>query len=251
MSDSRHRSTAVLLAAGLGSRLRPLTEALPKPLVEVAGRSMLERALSAVSAAGISRTVVVTGYRRELVAARLAGASAAAVDVLNPEYATTGTAQSLRAAIASGTVPGDDDLVIVEGDMVFDQSLLAALLDRAESACVIAPHAPQLTGSYAWIDGQSRVVAYKHLSKQGPDDDLTTGFKTVNLCKVGAADRALFASLLDEVLAEAGPRAPLEFVFQRWVEHSAPPLVGIVTARERWAEVDDATDLAAANLIFA
>lgn len=54
--------TAMLLAAGRGARLRPLTDSVPKPLVEVAGQSLLRRALTMLTAAGVERVVVNTHY---------------------------------------------------------------------------------------------------------------------------------------------------------------------------------------------
>lgn len=55
--------TAMLLAAGLGTRLRPLTQNLPKPLVSVAGRTLLERALDMLAAAGIEKTIINCHYQ--------------------------------------------------------------------------------------------------------------------------------------------------------------------------------------------
>jgi len=64
--------SAVLLAAGRGSRLGAHTDDRPKCLVEVAGRSMLERMLGELVALGVQRLLLVVGFREELLRARLA-----------------------------------------------------------------------------------------------------------------------------------------------------------------------------------
>jgi MurNAc alpha-1-phosphate uridylyltransferase len=64
--------SAMILAAGLGTRLRPITEHLPKPLIEVGGRTLLDHAIDQLALVGVERVVVNVHYRAEMVAARLA-----------------------------------------------------------------------------------------------------------------------------------------------------------------------------------
>lgn len=65
-------TTAMVLAAGLGKRMRPLTERIPKPLVEVAGRSLLDRCLDVAVAGGIERAVVNVHHLAPLIRTHLA-----------------------------------------------------------------------------------------------------------------------------------------------------------------------------------
>ena len=65
--------TAMILAAGRGERMRPLTDTMPKPLIPVAGRSMLERAIDRLSAHGVSNIVVNAHYLGQQIADRLNG----------------------------------------------------------------------------------------------------------------------------------------------------------------------------------
>lgn len=64
--------SAMVLAAGLGTRLRPLTETIPKPLVELNGRTLLDRAIDRLAVVGVERIVVNVHYMAELVTAQLA-----------------------------------------------------------------------------------------------------------------------------------------------------------------------------------
>ena len=65
--------TAMVLAAGLGTRLRPLTATLPKPLVEINGRTLLDHVIDCLALVGVERVVVNVHYKAELIVEQLAG----------------------------------------------------------------------------------------------------------------------------------------------------------------------------------
>jgi N-acetyl-alpha-D-muramate 1-phosphate uridylyltransferase len=64
--------TAMVLAAGLGTRLRPVTETIPKPLIEINGRSLLDHVIDRLALVGVERVVVNVHYKAAMVAAQLA-----------------------------------------------------------------------------------------------------------------------------------------------------------------------------------
>ncbi len=66
-------TNAMVLAAGLGTRMRPITDTLPKPLVEIAGRTLLDRGLDALADAGVEKAVVNVHHLGHMIAAHVAG----------------------------------------------------------------------------------------------------------------------------------------------------------------------------------
>ena len=109
---------AVVLAAGEGTRLRPLTEDRPKCLVELAGRPLLAWQLDALARAAVDDVTIVTGYRADQI-------TAGTRRVHNARYADTNMVASLMCARAA--FDGSDDVVIAYGDIVYEPRLVDAL----------------------------------------------------------------------------------------------------------------------------
>ena len=119
------RTTAVLLAAGRGSRLGKLTERVPKPLIMLGGRTLLDRNLEALGRAGIDDILIVTGYRSNMIESLdLTRYGQRVQFVRNEEWDTSGVAASFMAAEPErlGT-----DVVLVYGDIVYESAVLDAV----------------------------------------------------------------------------------------------------------------------------
>jgi len=114
---------AILLAAGQGSRLLPLTLERPKCLVPVGGRAILDHQLDACAAAGVEQAVVIGGYRIAQIAAHLAARPAGALPVrlvFNPFWAVASSIGSVWAARDLL----DDAFLLMNGDTLFDPDAL-------------------------------------------------------------------------------------------------------------------------------
>lgn len=113
-------TAAFILAAGQGTRLRPYTDQIPKCLVQLAGRSLLERQAQALREAGVEELTVITGYRAAEIEAL------GHPTVHNPDFATTNMVASLFCA--QERMVGTADLLIVYGDLVFEPRIARAVL---------------------------------------------------------------------------------------------------------------------------
>jgi len=121
---------AIILAAGQGTRLRPLTDNIPKCMVPLAGVSLLERQVSTLREAGITRINIASGYRSECI-------EELGFDVtLNPDYAKTNMVESLFAA-KDFIMSDQDDLIIAYGDIVYEIDNLNALLNSEEDVALM------------------------------------------------------------------------------------------------------------------
>jgi choline kinase len=128
-ASAGHAPRAVILAAGFGSRLRPLTDHHPKCLTPLFGRTLLDRQLSVLRQAGVDDLTIVAGHMAE--ALRLPGLS----HVVNADYARTNMVSSLFCA--RHLFDGSRDLLIVYGDIVFEPKVLAALTASAHDVAVV------------------------------------------------------------------------------------------------------------------
>lgn len=107
---------AMVFAAGLGTRMRPVTDAIPKPLVRIAGRTMLDHMLDRLDAAGVARAVVNVHYRADQIEDHLAGRTAPEIVVSDERARLLDQAGGIRRALGS---LGPEPFVICNTDAVW------------------------------------------------------------------------------------------------------------------------------------
>ena len=239
---------AVLLVAGIGSRLGELTTEVPKCLVEVNGTSILENALTCLEEAGISETVLVVGYRDDQIRARVGDAMGPMRIAYraNKDFRTTSTSRSLWL----GLTDVDDDVLVLEGDVFFEQSVLERFLAvPAFDATLVDPWRPGLDGSVVQIGPDRIVRAWLHKKEQPPGFPLDGTYKTVNVHRFsGAFVRTRLLPALTAQVSANGGREPIETVFAGMVRDGAE--IHAADVAGRWVEIDDETDLRSAIALF-
>src|SRR3989338_24011 len=128
---------AIILASGVGRRLRPLTDELPKPLVKVGGKELLARILDTLVARGITEVVFTTGHMedkiKQFVQSRYPSLHTSFV--LNPRYSETNYIYSLW--LAKEAIGNEHDVLLFHSDMLFDPALLDRLLSHPKSGVLV------------------------------------------------------------------------------------------------------------------
>jgi MurNAc alpha-1-phosphate uridylyltransferase len=117
---------AILLAAGLGTRMRPLTATTPKPLLNLGGRSLLDHALDRLAAQGVVHAVVNAHWHADKLAAHLAARDALPHTTVRHEADLLDTGGAVAAALAAGLL-GEGPFFVVNGDTVWLDGPVPAL----------------------------------------------------------------------------------------------------------------------------
>jgi choline kinase len=154
---------AILLAAGVGKRLWPLTQHRPKCLIEIGMRTLLDRYLEALAAVGIKQAIIVVGYKQEMIRS-VAGSALHGVEVryLESDQYRHGSITSLWRA----RTELDDDAVIMDADVLFHPNILRRLVESQWPNALLMDETVTQQGEECMVVVQGgRVVA---LTKQMP-----------------------------------------------------------------------------------
>lgn len=131
--------TAVILAAGLGSRLKERTAYMPKGFLEVGGETLISASIRKLIESGIERVVIGTGYHSEWYE-KLSSENSHIECVKNERYADSG---SMCTLYCLKEVVGDEDFLILESDLLYDKSGLTSLLNSLEQNLILSSGATQ------------------------------------------------------------------------------------------------------------
>lgn len=167
MPDPSHITQAVILAAGRGTRMRELTEDLPKPMIPVRGRPILEHIVTGLAAHGVTRFLIVVGYRKDVVMDYFGDGSRFGVAI---EYVEQVKQDGTGRVVDLGRdFTGGDPFVLSYGDILVAPESYAPLVDFAGVDAKIAVKRDEdvRKGGAVFIDGNQWVTDI--IEKGGPD----------------------------------------------------------------------------------
>jgi len=241
---------AVILAAGVGRRLRPFTDNLPKCLVPVNGVPILVNALTLLAVAGITETVIVVGHLKEKVIERIGDSfnDMAISYVVSEDYATTNNIYSLWLAREYL----DRDVFLLEADVFFERDLIDRLLQRDDRSLAAVAHCePWMSGSVLAVDEDDTVLALRDTGWRDFALDDAPLLKTINIYLFrGDFLRREFVPRLDAAIAAGQVNEYYETLLRTICRSGRPELTAVRCDDVKWIEIDDGNDLAAAEYLF-
>jgi L-glutamine-phosphate cytidylyltransferase len=236
-------TTALLLAAGTGSRLFPLTKKLPKCLTLVNETSILERLIKSLNQNGFKRLVVVTGHLEDCIRNFLeTRAGNLTVEyVFSPLYKTTNNIYSLW--MARDII--NDPFLLIESDIIFDPSLLTGMLYPDRIA--IGRMKSWLNGSTVTINASNMVNAFHSDAENGSG---LIHYKTVNIYSLSVSSWDIVIEKLNQFILEGKVNDYYEEVFRQLVIEKTLSLEAVFFDHKPWYEIDSLEDLASAEKLF-
>ncbi|MBR5358276.1 MAG: aminotransferase class I/II-fold pyridoxal phosphate-dependent enzyme [Clostridiales bacterium] len=241
---------AIILAAGMGKRLKHLTKDKTKCMVEVNGRTLISRTLDILETQGLTRIIIVTGYKgdtlRDYVESLNIKTPVEFID--NPIYDKTNNIYSL--ALARDKMI-EDDTLLFESDLIFEKEVVDRLVaDPRPTLATVALFESWMSGTCLKIDKEDKIVDFipgKYLDFS----DKHKYYKTVNIYKFSKEfSSKTYVPFLTAYEKAVGENEYYESVIKLIAMIENTEIRVMKLGGERWYEIDDALDLDIASYIF-
>lgn len=222
---------AVILAAGVGTRLQSLTSGKPKCLLEVGGETILDRQLRILEECRIDGTVIVTGYQSQELSDRARYPRTTRIgnrhtSVYNPRYADVGSILSLHAArhLING------DALVINADVVFTSSMIQLLMSTDENYCLLVDNKPcdweatKVVVRNGTVLGIGKTIPYAFGEYTGIALVRETGLADFKRCLVWCArdEPDALTPAVFQALIKGGYRVGYTLVDEPWIEIDTP-----------------------------
>jgi histidinol-phosphate/aromatic aminotransferase/cobyric acid decarboxylase-like protein/choline kinase len=244
---------AIILAAGLGRRMMPLTEHVHKTLLTIGGQPIIDRLIRGLSENGIIRIAIVTGYRaQELESHVLTQFPELEFSfVRNELYESTNNIHSL--ALAFEQLDFAEDIILLESDLIYEPAVLRRLIaSKHDNVAVVDRYRIGLDGTVVAVSESKVVTHVIPGSLQGPGFDFSDKYKTLNIYKFSAEFcRGTFSRLLSYYSHTIDNNCYYELILGILIYMQQARIHAEILSGELWAEVDDPNDVRNAEFVFA
>ncbi len=241
---------AIILAAGMGKRLKTLTADNTKCMIEVNGVTLIERVLSQLDELSLDRIVIVDGYQSQKLRDYVA-----TLDVetpiewrLNPFFDKTNNIYSL--SLAMGDLE-EDDTLLLESDIIFEEGILRELVeDPRPTLALVDKYESWMDGTVVKVDENDEIVAFVP-GKKFKFQDIGEYYKTVNIYKFSKEfSRTHYVPFLEAYVKALGNNEYYEQVLRVIMHLDDSELKAKRLSGQLWYEIDDLQDLDIAESMF-
>ena len=241
---------AVILAAGMGKRLKELTKSNTKCMVRVNGVTLIDRMLHQIEKHHLSRIIIVVGYEGQKLIDHIStlDIKTPIVYINNPIYDKTNNIYSL--ALAKEWLVKEDTLLF-ESDIIFEDSVLDALIsDPGETLALVDKYESWMDGTCVKLADDDSIEAFVP-GKKFKFDEIRDYYKTVNLYKFSRHFSSThYVPFLEAYQAALGQNEYYEQVLRVITMLDDPEIKAKRLNGQRWYEIDDIQDLDIAESIF-
>jgi len=238
--------TAIILAAGLGTRLRPLTEEEPKCMTDVGGKPLLLRTLEMLEKSGFKRAVIVIGHLSDKIIKKIGSklGNLSISYIKNEIYDKTNSMYSLwlaREHLAKGAL-------VIEGDCTFENRVFDAVLNQENrSVWAVGKFVRGMEGSMSKTDSAKKILEIRIVRKE-LEDYKPNYFKSAGLLKVDPELGKKFAGWLDAEVKEGNTNIYYDLVLSKHIQEH--PIYVCDIGELKWIEIDTLEDLEKAEKMF-
>ncbi len=241
---------AIILAAGMGKRLKELTQNNTKCMIKVNGVPLIERMLHQIESRHVSRIVIVVGYEAQKLIdfIKTLDIQTPIIFIENPIYDKTNNIYSL--SLAKDWLCKEDTLLF-ESDIIFDDSVLDELLnDPRETLALVDKYESWMDGTCLKLSEDDTFEAFIS-KKQFKFNEIKDYYKTVNIYKFSRHFSSThYVPFLDAYQAALGKNEYYEQVLRVITMLDEPNIKAKRLSGQRWYEIDDIQDLDIAESIF-
>lgn len=241
---------AIILAAGMGSRLKALTKDNSKCMVKVNGKTLIERVLSQLNNCNLEEIILVLGYKKDILKEYIdnLGIETKISYIDNDIYDKTNNIYSLYMAKEEML---ENDILLLESDLIFDEKILSNLIiSKEKNLAVVAPYEPWMDGTCVKLDNKNNIIDFV-TSKKFDFNNIKDLYKTVNIYKFSKEFNKCYIKFLEAYLSSNGENQYYETVLETMINVLPNELKGFVlNDNQKWYEIDDKQDLDIAESIF-
>lgn len=241
---------AIILAAGMGKRLKDLTQNKTKCMVKVNGVALIDRMLHQIEKQNVSRIVIVVGYEGQKLIDYIStlGIKTPIEYINNPIYDKTNNIYSL--ALAKECLC-EDDTLLFESDLIFEDSVLDVLVsDPRDTLALVDKYESWMDGTCVKLAEDDSIEAFVP-GKKFKYAEIKDYYKTVNIYKFSKHfSKTHYVPFLDAYQSALGENEYYEQVLRVITMLDTPVIKAKRLNGQKWYEIDDIQDLDIAESIF-